>query len=302
MKKDKTMTRADYRLVPHPKFGFLQIKPTPTSEEITKFYKDEFYSSAYPRFNNSALDAQLMDKEFLDAHREDLCGTIQAMTGKSLAGLEALDIGCGWAQTLIYFKQKGMIGHGFDPAPEAVAYGKEQGLNVIQAGLERMDVFGDKKFDVVTLLNVLEHAADPAALLKEVCDKVLKRGGVLLVEVPNEFNAFQVAGREVHQLEEWWVAPPAHLNYFNNDSLRKLLQGTGYEVKLTEACFPMEMFLLFGDNYVKDRPLGRKCHERRMAFELNLRRQGRTGVLRKFYQSLAEQNLGRQITAFAAGK
>ena len=114
-----------------------------------------------------------------------------------------------------------------------------------------------------------------------------------------EFNAFQVCGQKVHKLPEWWVAPPAHLNYFSNDSLCRLLAGTGFVVSRTEASFPMEMFLLFGENYVGDKELGRICHERRVAFEANLRRNGYEESLRDFYQALAQQNLGRQVTAYA---
>ena len=54
------------------------------------------------------------------------------------------------------------------------------------------------------------------------------------------------------------------------------------------------MFLLFGDNYVKDGQLGKECHKR-VAFENNLRKVGKTDVLRNFYHSLAKLNLGRQI-------
>lgn len=292
-------SKVDYKIAPHPKYGFFQITPTPTAEEITKFYADEFYSSAYPGFNNSALDSQLEDQEFLDAHREDMCQTLREISGKPLEGQEVLDIGCGWAQALIYFQKKGMKGYGFDPAPEAVEYGRKNNLTVVQAGMDKMNVFEGKRFDVVTLLNVLEHLANPVKALEEIRKDLLKPKGILVIEVPNEFNAFQVTGKEIHNLKEWWVAPPGHLNYFSNETLTRLLRGTGYEVKVTEASFPLEMFLLFGENYVTDRDLGKKCHRKRVAFELNLRKAGRTKVLREFYQNLAKLNLGRQITAFA---
>ncbi|WP_413173377.1 class I SAM-dependent methyltransferase [Anabaena azotica] len=292
------MDHTKYKLEPNPEYGFLQIKPTPSAEEITQFYAAEFYN-AYPKFNDSALEVQLLDKEWLDANRNDMCITLTEITGESLTGKKILDIGCGWGQALFYFQQQGMLCYGFDPAPEAVAYASKNGLNVITAGMEKMDVFEGHKFDVVTLLNVLEHLADPVATLREIRDKLLKTKGVLIIDVPNEFNAFQLAGRNTHKLEDWWIAPPGHLNYFSKDTLCRLLVGLGYEVKLTKSSFPIEMFLLFGDNYVKDSQLGRKCHERRMAFEMNLRKTGHKETLDKLYQSLADINLGRQITAYA---
>jgi hypothetical protein len=127
----------------------------------------------------------------------------------------------------------------------------------------------------------------------------LAPGGILVIDVPNEFNAFQLCAQKVHRLDPWWIAPPAHLNYFSAPTLKSLLAGVGYRVERMESSFPIEMFLLFGHNYVGDGALGRKCHEQRMAFELNLRRHGAAKVLREFYRSLAELNLGRQIVAYA---
>jgi SAM-dependent methyltransferase len=162
-----------------------------------------------------------------------------------------------------------------------------------------MDVFGDRRFDVVLLMNVLEHLSDPVQVINDIRQTVLRDGGLLIVEVPNEFNAFQVAGQELHGLTQWWVAPPAHLNYFSASTLSNLLNASGFDVSHVAASFPLEMFLLMGDKYVGDRELGRHCHERRMAFEMNLRRLGRSDVLETFYKALASVDLGRQVIAYA---
>jgi 2-polyprenyl-3-methyl-5-hydroxy-6-metoxy-1,4-benzoquinol methylase len=297
-----TKQTSKYRLEPNPEFGFMQIRPTPSAEEITRFYADEFYSSQYPGFNNSMLDVQLKDAQFHESHWNDLCKTIEKVSGRKIAGQKLLDVGCGWAQALSFFQRQGASCFGFDPAPEAVEHAVRQGLTVKRAGMETLDVFPGERFDVVTLLNVLEHLANPAAVMREIHLRVLKPGGVLVVEVPNDFNAFQMCGQQTHQLEQWWVAPPAHLNYFSNESLRNLLSGTGFKVALTEASFPLEMFLLFGENYVGQKGVGRSCHEKRMAFEMNLRRHGFEETLRGFYRALAQQGLGRQVTAYAVAE
>lgn len=283
----------------HPTFGFFQVKPTPTQEEITRFYAEEFYSSKYKAFNNSALEVQEADREFHDAHREDIAVNIERLLGRSLSGLSVLDIGCGWGQTMKYLASKGARCSGFDPAPEAVAYVQSTGLECVRAGMERMDVFGGRRFDVVLLMNVLEHLSEPVDVIAEIRASVLKEGGLLVVEVPNDFNAFQIAAQELHALSQWWVAPPAHLNYFSSSTLSALLCGSGFDVPLVESSFPMEMFLLMGENYVLDRQLGRQCHEQRMAFEMNLRKLGQGEALRSFYKALASVDLGRQVIAYA---
>ncbi len=290
------------KLEAHPEYGFLQISPTPTPEEITRFYANEFYSGDYKNFNDSSLEVQMEDREFYEGNWGDIATHISEILHKPLKDLSLLDVGCGWSQALLFFADKGMDCYGFDPAPEAIDYGLSKGLTVKHAGMDRMDVFGEKKFDVVMLKNVLEHLANPKEVLEEIRTKTLKPGGLLIIDVPNEFNIFQVAGRDLHKLDDWWVAPPAHLNYFSKDTLVNLLEGTGYSFELAEASFPLEMFLLFGDCYVGDSKIGKQCHQKRVAFETNLRKLGYGNKLRQFYQALAQLNLGRQVTTYAINK
>ncbi len=290
--------RKDYQLRTHPEYGYREVTPTPSNEEIARFYADEFYSSEYPRLNDSSLEVQERDKDFYDAFRRDLCDRIEALRRRPLSDLSVLDIGCGWGETLSYFKDRGMDCYGFDPAPEAIEYGRGKGLSVKCAGMDDLNVFG-RRFDVVLMQNVLEHLAHPDQVMDVIRDQLLLPGGVLIIDVPNEFNSFQLSGRETHALDQWWVCPPNHLNYFTHRSLQKLVEGKGFLCRRLTSSFPLEMFLLFGHNYVEDAALGRRCHEMRMAFESNLRDTGRAEVLHDFYQSLAQLGLGRQILLFA---
>lgn len=279
------------------KFGFYQVTPVPSKEEITKFYAEEFYTGEYKNFNDSSLKVQINDPEFYEGHWEDIYDNIEEINGNE-NNLSMLDIGCGWGLALNYFKKKGFHCYGFDPAIEAVNYGIKNGLNLKHAGLDGMDVFNGKKFNVVTLFNVLEHLPDPLKSIEQI-KKILLPNGILIIDVPNEFNDFQTSGRDVHGLNDWWVAPPNHLNYFSNTSLKNLLNYLGFEVKISEASFPLELFLLFGENYVKDGKLGSMCHKKRVNFETNLRKHGKKYALKKFYRSLADLNLGRQVTIYS---
>jgi len=279
------------------KFGFYQVTPTPSPEEITKFYADEFYTGEYKNFNDSSLEVQINDKEFFEGRWNDIYNNFLEINKNIKNGGTMLDIGCGWAQALLFFKKKGIDCYGFDPAIEAVEYGCKKGLNIKHAGLDGMNVFEGKKFDMVTMFNVLEHLADPVKSIKQI-KEILEPDGILTIDVPNEFNDFQIAGRDAHGLNDWWIAPPNHLNYFSKDSLVNFLENLGFSVKISESSFPLEMFLLFGENYVKDGKLGSLCHKKRVQFEENLRKYGKTETLKNFYRALANLNLGRQISVF----
>lgn len=95
--------------------------------------------------------------------------------------------------------------------------------------------------------------------------------------------------------EPWWVAPPHHINYFDFDSLSKLLTVCGFEVIEREATFPIDMFLLMGDNYIGNDALGRECHKRRKTIVLNLLKAEMSNIKRKFYQNLVSYSIGREV-------
>lgn len=288
-----------YKLKTNEKYGFLQISPTPTQDEIINFYNNEFYSGDYKHFNDSALEVQLKDRDYYESLWEDVYFYVDQLNNVDVRDTKWLDIGCGFALALTHWMKRGVKGWGFDPAPEAVEYAKKQGVNAVLAGMDNMNPFPNERFDVVTLMNVLEHLSDPIDVISQIHKKTLKKGGILVIDVPNEFSWMQQAAVETHSLNQWWVAPPGHLNYFNRKSLTSLLEDNGFEVITTYASFPLEMFLLFGDNYVDDSELGSICHQKRVAFEKNIRRANKIDELRHMYRRFSEADIGRQITVIA---
>jgi predicted SAM-dependent methyltransferase len=147
---------------------------------------------------------------------------------------------------------------------------------------------------------VLEHLRYPAETLLNIKKQLLKPDGLLIIDVPNEFNDFQTVGNAAFNLNEWWVCVPNHINYFSVSSISHLLDICGYDVKYCEASFPLEIFLLMGDVYVGDSELGNKCHQKRIQFEYLMKKHGKTEKLSLFYQALAELNLGRQVIVYAS--
>ncbi len=153
-------------------------------------------------------------------------------------------------------------------------------------------------FDVVQLGLVLEHVRDPRRMIS-LAVELLAPGGLLSVVVPNDFNPFQLAFKEVSGSEPWWISAPHHINYFDAESLSRLLVGEGFEVVHTESSFPMEFFLLAGDDYTADRSVGKSCHQRRRRFEKSLIGGGQRVLLHKLYQAFAQLGLGREIFMLA---
>ncbi|MCX5749173.1 MAG: class I SAM-dependent methyltransferase [Candidatus Saganbacteria bacterium] len=295
------MGKEKYKIIKDPKHDYLRIDPIPTQQEVERYYKEEFYSSAYKQFNDSSLKVQKEEQEFFKSRWESICNICMNIYG-GLEGLSLFDIGFGYAQALLYFREKGMKVSGLEPSPEGVEYAKSQGLDVFQSGIEDFSCVGSRRYDIVTLINVLEHLRDPADVLMNIKKQLLKPNGLLVLDVPNEFNDFQTAANEEYSLDEWWVCPPNHINYFSGNSLSKLLNDCGYEIKSKEASFPLEIFLLMGDIYVGNNELGGICHNKRVKFEYLMKKHGKGQKLTKFYQALADLDLGRQTVVYATPK
>jgi SAM-dependent methyltransferase len=292
------MTNSAYRLAVDPTYGFLRVDPTPSVKEVEDYYLNEFYSGEYRQFNDSQLQVQQEQKDFFRLHWQFIHDQCEKFIGP-LAGRTLLDIGCGYCQALLYFRERGLQVHGLEPSKEGADYAAAHDIPCVRSGIETMPADLGRRFDVVTLLNVLEHLREPARALIEIRERYLAPGGVLAIDVPNEFNDFQTTANVMHDLGEWWVHAPVHLNYFSPSSLRRLLELCGYRVVAAEASFPLEMFLLWNDVYVGNGALGSACHKKRVAFELNLVKHGKLEKLKQFYAALADLELGRQVTIYA---
>ena len=90
-----------------------------------------------------------------------------------------------------------------------------------------------------------------------------------------------------------------HLNYFDFESAAGLLERLGIEIVERTTSFPMEAFLMMGDDYTTDRELGRACHKKRKRFDLALEAAGFKETRRAFYRALANSGMGREVVLIA---
>lgn len=268
--------------------GFKHIVPIPKPEELEKVYLQEYYSVEKPLY--------------LERHREDLdwwnmVYSERYDTFKELLlphRRRILDVGSGPGFFLLHGKQHGWQTVGIEPSAQAAAHSRELGLEIVEDFLTEQTAKQLGTFDVVHMSEVLEHIPDPRGMLN-VARRLLASEGLICVVVPNDYNPFQYVLRTVCGYKPWWVAPPHHINYFDFNSLSHLLSSCGFEIALREATFPIDMFLLMGDNYVGNDALGRRCHGKRKEFERNLTAAGLTRVKRQLYRAFAASGLGRDV-------
>lgn len=136
-------------------------------------------------------------------------------------GGRLLDVGCGSGHFVAAARAMGYEAEGIDPNPNAVAAAGERGLRVRRGGL--LDVKEEGAYDVVTLLDVLEHLDDPRGALERV-RALLKPGGGLILSLPNDRRPLPF-GRDAFDY------PPHHLTRWTPRALERFLAAHGFEVR-----------------------------------------------------------------------
>jgi len=94
---------------------------------------------------------------------------------------EILDVGCGAANMTHHLRHYGRV-YGVDSNPRPLEVARRRGLDAVLGSAEELP-FGDGAFDLVALLDTIEHVPGEARVLSE-CRRVLRPGGKLLVTVP----------------------------------------------------------------------------------------------------------------------
>ena len=290
-----------HRTVKDPIYGFRQLVSLPNEKVTTKFYQRQYYDLIRKGSRACELGRLIAGGKEAESERDWLHQTLYSdiayVLDHNAPGKRVLDVGCGTGEFPLYLQRREFFTVQIEPSLEAVAIAESYGLVVRNSTLEEfVEQYHERTkrfFDAVILLNILEHVPNPAQLV-ELARTVLKPGGIILVRVPNDFSKIQTIAREKLSKEEWWVVPPDHINYFNFESLHNLLEELGFEVIYSQGDFPMEMFLLMGDDYVGNAEIGSMCHKKRVQFEMAV-----PGELRRtMYRSLAEVGIGRDCLVF----
>ncbi|MBP2364741.1 class I SAM-dependent methyltransferase [Pseudonocardia parietis] len=110
----------------------------------------------------------------------------------AVRGARLLDVGCGAGHLLARAAADGLEVSGVDVAREALAAaGRLVPHAVLQTGDAQALPFGDDAFDLVTMVQVLEHLTDPVLALREA-GRVCAPGGAVRATVwgtPDECDA-----------------------------------------------------------------------------------------------------------------
>jgi len=272
--------------------GFKHIISIPTVEELEHVYQHDYYKQEKPLY----LERYKEDFEWWNmvyAQRYDTLEQYLPIKQRRL-----LDIGSGPGFFLLNGQERGWKVKGIEPSIQAVEHSRRLKLDVKHGFYSEKTALELGTFDAINMSLVLEHIPDPAQFLRLIHNQLNDKGMICIV-VPNDFNPFQLVLRDHLDFKPWWVAPPHHINYFDFNSLSSLVERCGFRVVHKESTFPIDMFLLMGDNYIGNDEVGRACHSKRMNFEKAMSDSGSGAVLTGLYSAFAQQGIGREVILYA---
>lgn len=280
-----------YKIIDCEACGFFHIKPLPKKEEVRKIYRNIFYQVCKPTY----LSKMEKERDYWDITYRDKMEIFQQYVRKKKKRI--LDIGCGGGFFLTFFKNNGWDTLGIEPSIKARNYAYRFGLNILNKSFEDVSLKEIGRFDVVHLSFLLEHLLDPEYVLRKIYN-ILKIGGIICIESPNDFNPLQKIIKEKLGKKPWWIAPAEHINYFTVKSLKNLIERCGFEALKVCGTFPMEFFVLMGRDYIGNDRVGRRCHKMRMNLETHLYKNGLNNFKKELYQYMIDRNIGREVILY----
>jgi len=283
---------------------FIHVHPLPSKIKLIDLYEKKYYTKIKPNY----IKKYKKERDYWNLIFDEKLKFLDTKIGRKNKSI--FDLGSGSGYFLKRAKEKGWIVNGIEPNIFAANHSKKIGIPVINGFFENIDIGKMEKFDVVNLFDVLEHVPEPFELLDK-CKKLLKSKGIIVIEVPNDYNPLQKIVQQTLQKKEYWLtllpktrnyhwsSKMDHVNYFNFESLRKLLIRMNFKIISQESTFPLEIFLLMGDDYLDNESIGKKIHEKRMKFEKNLMMNDKSLIKKIIYQKFAEIGIGRTAIIYA---
>lgn len=279
------------------KLGFFQLKNKPSKNDLEEYYLNKYYQQEHGNYRIKYTDEEI--KYFYIKNEQKFKVASKLMASKSK---RFLDIGCGEGYMMSFFKKINWNVLGLDYTNHACLKMNPDCFKAVKTGdiYESIDslIKNKEKFEIISLINVLEHSLEPIELLIKI-KSIAHDNTVLIITVPNDFSFYQNFLLNEHMIDKpFWIANPDHISYFQKDSLKNICNYTGWKEKIIIADFPIDIFLANPySNYLNNKQKGVAAHRARVKLD-NLFHSISVNATIDFYVAMASLGFGRQITGF----
>lgn len=137
------------------------------------------------------------------------------------------DVGCATGEMLAAARDAGWTARGVETDPTEVAFARGKGIDVREQFVTPTNA-GELLADasVLSLLNILEHINDPAAMLAGLAG-ALPRGAHVVIEVPRHPSLSSLANMLFPAVASRHMYAPEHLHVFSERAMEQMLAGAG---------------------------------------------------------------------------
>lgn len=138
-----------------------------------------------------------------------------------------LDIGCAHGLLLDQAVQAGYETFGVEPSSKNSEDAIRKGHVVFNGWLEEFVALNfDKRFDVITCMDVIEHISDPKAFLS-LAASLLAEDGVMVVSTPNYSGVIA----KLLGARDPYMTPPEHVTFLTAEGMSHLASRCGLKVR-----------------------------------------------------------------------
>jgi SAM-dependent methyltransferase len=210
-------TKFGYDIVRCSSCGLAFASPRAPTETILSRYGPEYFWNEY--LPALGVVEGRYDLSAFDARYAPLLALLAGAPGRRL-----VEMGCGAGFFLKAAERAGWHTYGIELSDEGSRFAREKlALDVRRETAENMTLT-PASFDAAVMFDTIEHLFDPRAVV-QMLGRALVPGGLLLIGTPN----FQALSRFILGRDWAVLSPLEHLYYFEEPTLRALLEGCGFD-------------------------------------------------------------------------
>lgn len=205
--------------------------------EIVRQHDNHKYDSVYVAFE----DLFRGSREEIKA-RQAIYLPLLGDSGIGSAEMSILDLGCGRGEWLELLRENGMEASGVDRNDRMVECCRSRGFQVTQSdALPYLRTLPDASLGAVTSFHMVEHLPFEATLaLVDECLRVLRSGGILILETPNPQNI--LVGAYAFYFD------PSHVKPLPSPMLRFFVEARGFCNVYVQDLHPYPELVRFPDD------------------------------------------------------
>jgi ubiquinone/menaquinone biosynthesis C-methylase UbiE len=147
-----------------------------------------------------------------------------------LSGKKIVEMGAGSGATSIKMSSLGAVLTCLDYSDQSLGLIKKNAkeaeveISLLKADVENLPI-KDSTYDICFHQGLLEHFRNPLLQIKEQF-RILKPGGILLVDVPQRFSFYTIIKKYKMMRRKWFAGWETE---YENEQLKKLLISIGFE-------------------------------------------------------------------------